>query len=120
MRITLPKTHEESRFAPLEPGTYEAKIYSYELKTSKTNTSYIAWTFKVVDPPEFENRQLWYNTPLSETALGFLSDLADAIGETWEGLEFEPDDWLGSVLTVLVEVEQGQNGPRNVCKPIAA
>lgn len=128
-RLIVPTSYEEARsFKPLDPGVYRAEITDVHAKTAKSSgNAYLAWTFTVIDGPA-KGRRLWHNTPFEGNAIGFLRDLADAVGMNWEAdWEIDPDtdeagffaSWEGHKLALVVDVRTGLNGQlQNSCKPV--
>lgn len=132
MRIKMPTSMEEARqFKPLDPGVYHVKIKDVKAKMSGKGNPQLNWTLEVIEPIASARRLCWYSTPWMESAMGFLADLAEAIGEEWDD-SFEIDidesdptngdpgrfaEWVGSELDVLVDIQIGTNGkPYNSVK----
>lgn len=118
-KINMPVSFEDAGASILEPGLKTARISSYKLKKSQAGNDYLLWTMKVIEPAEETNRPIWYRTPLTENAMGFLKDLCLAIGTCWDDDGFDPDELLGQTLTILVDIEKDDKGnDRNVVKPM--
>lgn len=118
-KINMPVSFEDVGSSILEPGLKTARIASYKLKKSQAGNDYLLWTLKVIEPVEEANKPVWYRTPLTENALGFLKDLCLAIGTCWDEDGFDPDELVGQMLTILYDIEKDQNGnDRGVAKPM--
>lgn len=65
MILNLEKLYEEStKFELLRAGVYKAKVYSYELQTSKTGKPMVCWNF------ELENGRRFYNYTMLDNKVG--------------------------------------------------
>lgn len=98
-------------------GTYNARVYEVELRTSaNSGNPYINWRFRI-DGGEYDGRQLFFVTSLKEGALWNLKRTLKAL--RFEGdLEGQVDlgdldNFLGRQCRIVVGVEDYLGEPRN-------
>ncbi len=102
---------ENNEYGVLPEGWYDCTISNADVKISPTSGGkYVAWTFKVFEPPEYKNRKLFLNTSLQPQALWKLKELLNAVGINVNGVyEFDPDDIIGSIVKVYA-IESNYRG----------
>jgi hypothetical protein len=87
----------EGSFEPLPEGQYEVIIERVEVRESNSSDNdYLNWQLKVTDDGEFEDRNLWMITSLSEKALFRLKDVLVALEVIEEDEELELE-WADDV-----------------------
>lgn len=90
-------------FKALDPGTYTARVDSFEEKSSKKDgTPYLQWTLEIVDE-SYAGAKVWSNTMLSGRGAGMLKHFLKSCDGVYEGGEFDPQDYVGSKLGVTIE-----------------
>jgi hypothetical protein len=118
MPTIQPDTSEAQEMAPIQPGTYAARIAEVDVKTSKQGNPMIVPKFKVNVDGKERTRQA-YLVITGEGAYGFdqllratgFANLADQYRDPRQpNPEFDTDQLIGQELMVVVEpdVYQGQ------------
>lgn len=97
---------ESSSFDPLPEGPYVAKLTGVEVREGQKGP-YWSWEFSVVEPDDHENRKLWTNTSLSDSAAWKLKEVFEAFGVA---ADTDTDELIGQVVKLAVTqrvIEQG-------------
>ncbi len=90
-------------FKPLDPGTYTAKVDSFEEKSSqKDGSPYLQWTLEITDEA-YAGSKVWNNTMLSGRGAGMLKHFLKSCDGSYDGGEFDPQDYVGSKLGITLE-----------------
>jgi len=83
MALNLKKAKETAKsdgdFSPIEEGRFDYIVEAGEEKTASTQTPFLEFTFRCVDP-KFENRKVWSRFYLTESAQVFLVRFLEALG----------------------------------------
>jgi len=119
MRVKLPKSLndvESSNREPIDPGTYDATISNIVEKVgSNSGKPYLSLELTIVDEP-FAGRKVFDNVSLAEKALWKLKQLSEAT-EVEIDDEFDTEDFLGSEVSIVVDIEQSKGyDPKNIVK----
>lgn len=132
--VDFEEAERESRPQPLPEGTYEFQIESGEIvetgPESKTpGRPMIRWRLRVInaEEPSYNNRSLFYNTPLpwtnpqgefDKSGLGLLVNLYKAVGLKWEGGAVNTDELVGQTGVMLVTQREVNGEIRNEIKKL--
>lgn len=114
---------EDSAFAQIAKGTYEASVFEYSMeKSKKTNGPMIKWTLKIQEDP-YLGRLLWQYTVLEGKGTFGLTQLLDATGVEYDkddegNVSFDPDDVVGLPVRIVVEEDEYDGRPTNKIKKI--
>ena len=97
-----------SGFEPMDAGTYEAVLSSYELKTGPKG-QYYALEFTITDAP-YENRKAWRNVSITPQSLWAFKSACMALGADESEFEgtFDTDDVIEPLLNNSCRLEIGQ------------
>jgi hypothetical protein len=97
----------EDSFEALPENVYEAVLTEVEAKDGK-NGRYWKWSFKITTP-EYEGRQQWTNTSLSEKAHWKLKEVFQAFNAS---TDTDTDTLIGQKVQLMVVQKIINDGPR--------
>lgn len=100
---------ETGQFDALPAGPYAARLVEVKTDGEGAAGPYWVWKFEVVTPTEFEGRNLWANTSLSEKALWKIKEMFDAFGYTTDS---DTDDLINEVVKLIVVQRPIEKGSR--------
>ncbi len=106
-------TPDFSEAAGLKPGTYDARITSGEVKTSKNNNTYVKWQLTTISAdPKFADQVVYHNTMTTGRGAGMLqSFFKAAMGEELgSGQAFDTEQLLGREVNITVVEGKDQQG----------
>lgn len=123
-KFDVEANEQESEFAPLPKGIYEALVTASEVKTTKSGTGkYLQVEFTIFEE-EYAGRKVWANFNIqndSEKAqkigLGQLSALCKACGKT--GIVDDSSELHDLGLMIKVDIGEYNNQPKNEVKGFA-
>ena len=103
--------------SPLPDGVYIIRLTGQKIKPTQTGNEKIAWETDVEEPAEAAKKvpKFYFDSPLAETALWRLKNLAKAAGALKEGKgSFDPEDLIGKRVGIVVVFEITKDyGPRS-------
>jgi hypothetical protein len=108
---------EAASFEALPRGRYHVTVFEGEVKQSGPNAKhpgadYLAWTLKVQEG-KYSNRNVWYNTSLTEEARGLLKAFLQCFYEEDElnnpDFELDINDVVGRECIAVVRVGTNPN-----------
>lgn len=99
---------EVGQFDALPEGPYNARLVEVKTDGEGPSGPYWLWRFEVVDG-EFEGRNLWANTSLSDKAVWKVREMFDAFGYTTDS---DTDDLIGDVVRLIVTQRPIEKGAR--------
>jgi hypothetical protein len=118
MAISLNLSGVQARsFEPLPEGKYLVEVLEVKAKiAASSGAPMLAWTFRVLDE-DYEGRQLFTNTVLTDNSLWKLKSFLIALGYTEEELngeiELDPDELVGLQAVARVKTREYQGETRN-------
>jgi len=90
---------EGGNFEAMPEGIYDA-VLDGEVETGDgTNGIYWKWTFKITTDGEFEGRNAWLNTSLSDKAMWKLKEVFEAFGVA---ADTDTDDLIGKPVKLMI------------------
>ncbi len=103
--------------SPLPDGVYIVRITGQKVKPTQTGNEKIAWESDVEEPADAAKKvpKFYFDSPLVETALWRLKNMAKAAGVLKEGKGgFDPEDMVGKRIGLVIVFEITKDyGPRS-------
>lgn len=110
--VDFSDVQDTDKFEPMPVATYSFQILDAISGETGDGRPIIKWTIGIIESEEYNNRQLFYNTPLpwekngqqDISGVGFLVNITKGVGKPWDGKQLVTEDYIGS--TGQVEVKQ--------------
>lgn len=126
---------KDADISPLPNDDYRFQVKDYELGESGENSKVpgrpkINWQLQIVENenPDFNGRIIFYNTSLPWTnpntgefdsgGMSFLTKLAQSVGVTWEGTQFDPDALVGQSGLMRTGIKEYNGQQQNEVKKL--
>lgn len=113
-RINVNLNDVQSGFPLFPDGLYVVEISEKSrVGKSQAGNAKIIWFAKILDPEEFVDQTITWETSLTPAALWRLKEMTDAVGLDYDEDGFDTDDAAGSTLIVRNEQKVWEGELRN-------